>query len=72
MIGRIFSISFLIFSILLMVIARTYFGKKNDQSSTENEINILLLGGALISLVHYMYPYREKNKTDPTNDFLNN
>lgn len=28
MIGRIFSISFLIFSILLMVIARTYFGKK--------------------------------------------
>lgn len=39
---------------------------KNDQSSTENEINILLLGGALISLVHYMYPYKEKkNKTNP-------
>lgn len=35
------------------------------------KMKLTLLGDALISLVHYMCPYR-KNHNKPTNDFLNN
>lgn len=35
------------------------------------KMKLTLLGDALISLVHYMCPYR-KTQNKPTNDFLNN